>query len=616
MATGEAAGSQEGRPGHISLRSPAVVATIAALLAAAVLYIDMLTPLGFGAGVFFIVPFLVVLFGLPRVPPLAAAGAAILFSVAGLLLSPPGVPFVVALLTRAAFWLLFIWIAVFIDRYRRESRERRALDDRYRALFWRHYTAVLVIDPADGRIVDANPAAARFYGHSRESLRSMQIMDLNLASEAMVRAGMQEALDGQQAPFRFVHRLASGEERCVEVFSGPILVDSHPYLYSIIHDVTEEQRVEEALRASEARYRSLVDELQEGMVLYEVVPDNEGRPVDFRLIDLNAANERMFGRTRGGTIGRTLRDLYREPLPPWFGSFVRVVETGRPELIPFAGPMGGRRFEVRLYRPAPGQVAGLYIDMTERFRAEEALRVSNEDLERFAHVASHDLREPLRTIVSFTELLQRRYGDRLDTDAGEFLDFILQGGRRMERLIETLLREARVGTAPLSPEPVDVGEVLDAVESSLAGRIREAGAAVTRDPLPVVLADRSRLEQVLANLVHNGLKFRGEEPPRIRVSAVREGELWRISVADNGIGVPAEDRDEIFEPFRRLHDETEYEGSGIGLSTVKRIVERLGGSVRVDAGADGGSVFSFTLRAVNGPPASPEPSQTNAAGMP
>ena len=449
-------------------------------------------------------------------------------------------------------------IAVFIDRYRRESRERRALDDRYRALFWRHYTAVLVIDPTDGRIVDANPAAARFYGYPRDVLRAMRVSDLNRAPEETVRARMQEALDGQQAPFRFVHRLASGEERCVEVFSGPVLVNGRPFLYSIVHDVTEARRVEEALRTSEARYRSLVDELQEGMVLYEAVRDAEGRPVDFRVVDLNAANERMFGRTRDGTIGRTLRDLYGGPPPPWSGSFVRVVETGEPELIPFPGPVGGRRFEVRLYRPAPGQVAGLYIDMTDRFRAEEALRASNADLERFAHVASHDLREPLRTIVSFAELLQRRSGDRLDQDAGEFLDFILQGGRRMDRLIETLLRDARVGTGPLSLEPVDVGEVLDAVESSLAGRIREAGATMTREPLPVVLADRSGLEQVLANLVENGIKFRSAESPRVHVSAVREEDWWRIRIADNGIGVPEEVRDEIFEPFRRLHARTEY----------------------------------------------------------
>ncbi len=604
MAAEEPTGPRRESPEPASFRDAAVGA-VATLLAAVVLYLDAVTTHGYGAGVFFLVPFLVVVFGLPRVPPLVAAIATILLSAAGFLLSPPGIPVAVALAGRIAFWFIFVGIAVFVDRYRRESRERRALDDRYRALFWRHYTTVLVIDPADGRIVDANPAAARFYGYPRDVLRTMRVSDLNRAPEETVRTQMQEAVDGQQAPFRFVHRLASGEERCVEVFSGPILVHSRPYLYSIIHDVTEARRVEEALRASEARYRSLVDELQEGMVLYEAVPDAAGRPVDFRVVDLNAANEQMFGRTRDGTIGRTLRDLYGEPLPPWFDSFVRVVETGRPELISFPGPVGGRRFEVRLYRPAPGQVAGLYIDMTERFRAEEALRASNADLERFAHVASHDLREPLRTIVSFAELLKRRYGDRLDQDAGEFLDFILQGGRRMDRLIETLLRDARVSSGPLSLEPVDVGEALAAVESSLAGRIGEAGATVTHDPLPVVLVDRSRLELVLANLVGNGIKFRGTEPPRVHVSAVREGDRWRISVADNGIGVPAEARDEIFEPFRRLHAATEYEGSGIGLSTVKRIVERHGGSIRVDPGNAGGSVFSFTVTAVDRPPAPP-----------
>jgi PAS domain S-box-containing protein len=608
MATGEARGPQDENRGRASLRDAAVGA-VAALLAAVVLYLDAATPHGYGAGVFFIVPFLVVVFGLPRVPPLAAAAATILLSAAGFLFSPSGIPIAIALVGRFAFWLIFAGIAVFVGRYRRESRERRALDDRYRALFWRHYTAVLVIDPADGRIVDANPAAARFYGYPRDTLRTLRISDLNRAPEETVRAGMQEALNGQQAPFRFVHRLAAGEERHVEVFSGPILVDGHPLLYSIVHDVTEARRVEEALRASEARYRSLVDELQEGMVLYEAVPDAGGRPGDFRVLDLNPANERMFGRRRDETVGKTLGELYPGPRHPWFDHFLQVVESGRPVVIPDFD-RGGRRFEARLYRPAPGQVAGLYIDATERLQAEEALRASNADLERFAYVASHDLREPLRTIVSFAELLQRRYGDRLDTDAGEFLDYIREGGRRMERLIEALLRDARLSTGPLLFEAVDVGEVLDAVESSLTGRIGGAGAVVTHGPLPVVLADRSMLELVLANLVDNAIKFRGQERPRVHVSAAPEEGRWRISVADNGIGVPAEVRDEIFTPFRRLNARTE--GYGIGLSTVKRIVERHGGSIRVDAGAAGGSIFSFTVPAAGGASSPPGPQESGS----
>ena len=156
-------------------------------------------------------------------------------------------------------------------------------------------------------------------------------------------------------------------------------------------------------------------------------------------------------------------------------------------------------------------------------------------------------------------LLERRYGDRLDQDAGEFLDFILQGGRRIDRLIETLLRDARVGRGPLYLEPVDVGEVLDAVESSLAGRIREAGATVTREPLPVGLATAPGSSRCSRTWWRTGSSSeRGE--PRVHVSAVREEDWWRIRISDNGIGVPAEVRDEIFEPFRRLHAQTDNDG--------------------------------------------------------
>jgi PAS domain S-box-containing protein len=600
MAGIEAAAPPDGDPGRGPIRE-AAVALLAVLLAGAVLLLDAITPLGYGAGFFFIVPFLVVVFGLPRVPPVAAASVAILLSAAGFLLSPPGLPVTVALVGRVAFWVLLAGIAVFIDRYRRVSRERRALDERYRALFWRHYSAVLVIDPADGRIVDANPAAARFYGYPRETLRAMRIQDLNSAPPGVVRTRMHEAADGQQEPFLFVHRLASGEEREVEVFSGPVVSDGRTLLYSIIHDVTSSRRAEAALRASEARYRSLVDELQEGMVLYEAVPGPDGAVGDFRILDLNPANERMFDRRREEAVGKTLGELYPGPRPPWFDDFARVAVSGEPAVLPDFDRGDGRRFEVRVYRPAPGQVAGLYIDATERLRAADALRASNAELERFAHVASHDLRAPLRTIVSFAELLRLRYADRLDPDATEFLGFILSGGERMERLIEALLRDARIGTGPLALEPVDLAAALSAVEASLADQIAEADAEVTHGPLPVVLADRSLLELVLANLVGNAVKFRSAEPPRIRVEAVPQGDRWRVSVADNGVGVPPEMRDAVFEPFRRLHASAGYEGHGIGLATVKRIVGRHGGTVRVDPGPDGGSVFSFTL------PAAPQP---------
>ena len=580
-------------------RDPRLVGAATVLLAAGVLYLDIVTPHGYGAGFFFIVPFLIALFGLPRLRPLLAAAVFVLLSAVGFVASPPGIPLTIALIDRLALWVLFAGIAAFVDRYRRESRERRALDERYRALFWRHYIPILIVDPADGRIVDANPAAARFYGYPRTALVAMRITDLNDLPESEVRARLREAVEGQQAPFHFVHCLASGERRNVEVFSGPIEVGGLLLLFSIIFDVTEATRTAAALAASEARFRSLFDELQEAVVLYEVVPGPDGQPADLCVIDLNPANERMFGRSRDETIGRTLRELYPGRDPPRLEDFIRVARTGEPVVIPSFERGGDRRFEARLYRPRPDQVAGLFIDVTERLRAEEALRASNEDLERFAYVASHDLREPLRSIVSFSDLLARRYRGRLDVDADEFIGYIVEGGRRMERLIEDLLRLSRVGSGPLALAPVDAEEALGAVERSLAGLVARTGAVVTHDPLPVVLAERSGLEQVLANLVANGIKFHGEAPARVHVAAVREGPLWRFSVTDNGIGIPEADREAVFEPFRRLPTAHEIDGTGIGLAVVRRIVERHGGRVRVESEPGRGSTFFFTLPAAD-----------------
>ncbi len=400
---------------------------------------------------------------------------------------------------------------------------------------------------------------------------------------------------------RFVYHHASGEERYVEVFSVPVVREGRTLLYSTVFDVTEEHRAGEAVRESETRHRSLVDELPEGIVLYGVIAGIDGQAEDFRILDLNVAGERIFGRARNGVIGKTLRELFGEPMPSWFEAFIRVVETGRSETMPFDGPADGQRFEVLLYRPAPGQVAGLSIDLTGRFDAEDAHRTSNAYLERSAQLVGHDLLEPLWMIVSFTELLKRRSGNRLDLEDREVLDYILAGGRRMERQIDALLRDARVEMQPLALEPVDVGTALAAAQASLAVPIRESGTMVTHGPLPVVLADRSMLEQVLASLIAWAIRVGDAGPPGVHVSAVREANWWRILVADSRTGVPPEVSDEIFEPFRRGHSRAGDEGHGIDLATVKRIVERQGGTIRVETGPGGGSVFSFTLPAADGP---------------
>ena len=225
------------------------------------------------------------------------------------------------------------------------------------------------------------------------------------------------------------------------------------------------------------------------------------------------------------------------------------------------------------------------------------LRRSNEELEQFAYVASHDLQEPLRMVASFTQLLARRYGGKLDERADKYINYAVDGARRMQGLIDDLLAFSRVGTQATPPASTDCAEVAEQVLRGLGRSIEESGASVHLGPLPVVLIDRSQLVQLLQNLIANAIKFCGEQPPRIEVTARRDGELWELCVADHGIGIEPRFHERVFSIFQRLHQRSEYPGSGIGLAIVKKIVERQGGSIRLESEAGAGARFYFTLPA-------------------
>ena len=224
------------------------------------------------------------------------------------------------------------------------------------------------------------------------------------------------------------------------------------------------------------------------------------------------------------------------------------------------------------------------------------LQRSNAELEQFAYVASHDLQEPLRKVTSFCQLLQRRYADQLDERADQYIEFAVDGAKRMQVLINDLLAFSRVGrVASQQTGPVSCEAALTAARANLETQLAQSGATVTAGPLPVVAAQLPLLTAVFQNLLSNAVKFRGEQPPRISVAAVRDGEFWTLSFADNGIGISPEYADRIFVIFQRLHDRATYPGTGIGLAMCRKIIEYFGGRIWLDTSVADGAVFRFTL---------------------
>jgi len=223
---------------------------------------------------------------------------------------------------------------------------------------------------------------------------------------------------------------------------------------------------------------------------------------------------------------------------------------------------------------------------------------SNTELEQFAYVASHDLQEPLRMITGYTNLLAKRYKDKLDKDANEFISFAVDGAKRMHCLINDLLTYSRVGTRPKEFTPVHCETVLAKTLLGLHVALQECGATVTHEPLPTLMGDETQLGQLFQNLVGNGIKYRNSKRPEVYISCRRDSGNWLFAVKDNGIGIDPQYAERIFLIFQRLHTREEYAGTGIGLAVCKKIVERHSGRIWVESELGKGATFFFTLPAL------------------
>jgi len=405
--------------------------------------------------------------------------------------------------------------------------------------------------------------------------------------------------------------LANGEERVVHAQSEVICDEENTPVRTrgTIQDITERKRAEEKIRtlanAVESSNDAIITESVDGIIT-----------------SWNKGAEIIYGYLAEEVLGKNFSILEPDNFKGEIKQFSEKIKTGEKiehyetSRLKKDGTIINVSVSLSPVFDISGKLVALSAivrDITERKKAGEILKSkleelarSNEELEQFAYVSSHDLQEPLRMISSYLQLLQRRYQGSLDDKADKYIYYAVDGASRMQNLINDLLEFSRVTTRARDPEPMDSEFILDQVLSNLEVFIEENEATVSHCSLPEVMADYSQMVQVFQNLIINGIKFRSEEAPQIHISAEKKESEWVFSVQDNGIGIDPQYSEKIFEVFKRLHKKEEYPGTGIGLAICKKIVERHGGRIWVECELDKGSTFYFTL------PISPvEVSKTN-----
>ncbi len=464
---------------------------------------------------------------------------------------------------------------------------------KYKTLMSVALDGYFVIDP-QGRFLDVNDSYCDIIGYSREELLKMSVFDVEaVETPAETAAHIKNIVEAGRDRFETKQRRKDGRIVDMEISVNYVDIEGGRHLV-FVRDITERKRISHDLITSELRYRRLFETAQDGILILDA------RTGD--IADANPFLTDMLGYSKEEIIGKKLWEIgFIKDLVASHQAFDTLQEKGyvRYEDLPLQTKYGKQmdvEFVSNVY-PADGElvIQCNIRDITERKKAVEEVSRSNKELEQFAYVASHDLREPLRMVSSFSELLQKRYKDKLDNKASEYIGFIVDGSARMQNLIDDLLLYSRVGTKGRPFEPVAMEAVLQDVVTNLKVSIEETKTKVSHDPLPVVLADVSQMNQVLQNLISNAIKFRREEPPRIHVSAAKGTKEWTFSVKDNGIGIDPQLFSRLFILFQRLQLREKYPGTGIGLAVARKVVERHGGRIWVESRPGEGSTFFFTI---------------------
>ena len=458
----------------------------------------------------------------------------------------------------------------------------------------------------DETIISWNRGAERIYGYTEREIigKPISILAPPERKDETVQI-IERIIKGEYIQhYETIRRRKDGQNIDISLAVSPIKdLDGKIVAASTIgRDITDQKRAEKRLVESETRYRSLFENMLNGFAYCQMLY-KDGQPDDFIYLAVNAAFEELTGLkdVTGKKVSEVIPGI-RQSDPGLFEIYGRVALTGQPETIETFVVALKMWFSISVYSPQKGYFVAVFDVITERKQIEADLRNtlkelkrSNTDLEQFAYVASHDLREPLRMVSSYMDLLERRYKGKLDKDADEFIGFAVDGAERMQRLINDLLAYSRLGTSSQPFAPASCEAALGLALGNLKLAIQDCKARISHDPLPEVIGDEAQLVQLFQNLVGNAIKFHGEKAPFVQISAEPKGNEWVFSVEDNGIGIDPQYAERIFIIFQRLQGRDQYEGTGIGLASCKRIVERHGGRIWVESTPGNGATFFFTL---------------------
>jgi PAS domain S-box-containing protein len=494
-------------------------------------------------------------------------------------------------------------IGQFMERKRAEEGLRRS-EARKAAILDAALDCIITIDHEE-RILEFNPAAERAFGYPRDAVLGRKMGELIIPPgyREAHRRGLRRYLDTGEGPvlgrrIEMPALRADGTEFPAEISIVPTVFDRQPTFTGFLRDITERKRAEEARQ-----------------LLADIVESSDdiiiSKSLDGIITSWNKAAERIFGYSAEEVVGKHISLLmapdHDEDMPRILdcirrGERVDHFETKRKAKD---GHIVDVSLTVSPIRDTAGNIVGvskLARDITERKQAEEALKRyaealarSNADLKQFAYVASHDLQAPLRSVAGFCQLLEKNYGNQFDERGKKWLRLLIQESKNMQALVQGVLRFSQVETAGQSFQQTASATAVQQALAHLCSIREESGAQVTYDELPVVAADANQLCDLFQNLIENAIKYRGDKPPRVHVSARRQGMEWVFSVRDNGIGIAQEHHERIFDMFQRLHVQEEIPGTGIGLTLCKRIVERHGGKIWIESTPGEGSLISFTL---------------------